>query len=82
VSKPVDAANAPTDLIRHDGKKLFRLFFLAFHHFDDPLARDILRNTIETADGFGYAFISAKSLSYLTRNLTGFSNFKSVQYPP
>jgi hypothetical protein len=54
VSKPVDAANAPTDLIERDGKKTFRLFFLAFHHFDDPLAREILRNTMETADGFGY----------------------------
>jgi hypothetical protein len=54
VSKPVDAANAPTDLIERDGKKIFRLFFLAFHHFDDPLAREILRNTMETADGFGY----------------------------
>jgi hypothetical protein len=58
VSKPVDAANAPTGLIKHDGKKTFRLFFLAFHHFDDPLAREILRNTLETADGFGYAIDS------------------------
>jgi hypothetical protein len=57
VSKPVDAANAPTDLTKRDGKKTFRLFFLAFHHFDDPLAREILRNTMETADGFGYVIV-------------------------
>jgi hypothetical protein len=58
VSKPVDAADAPTDLIKHGGnKKTFRLFFLAFHHFDDPMARKILRNTMETADGFGYVIV-------------------------
>lgn len=64
VSKPVDAANAPTDLIKRDGKKTFRLFFLAFHHFDDPLARDILRNTLETADGFGYVIVSVGRLHF------------------
>lgn len=58
VSKPVDAANAPKDLVQEDGKKVFRLFFLAFHHFDDPMAREILRNTMETADGFGYVVAS------------------------
>jgi hypothetical protein len=54
VPKPVDAANAPTDLILNDGKKVFRLLNLAFHHFDDDLGRDILKNTLDTADGFGY----------------------------
>ncbi|KAI0594178.1 hypothetical protein F4775DRAFT_458854 [Biscogniauxia sp. FL1348] len=56
VPEPVDASNAPADLIqRHTaaGKKVFRLFNLAFHHFDDDLARAILKNTIETSDGFG-----------------------------
>jgi hypothetical protein len=53
VSKSVDATNAPSDLIESDGKKVFRLFNLAFHHFDDKLGKDILRNTLETADGFG-----------------------------
>ena len=32
--------------------KLFRLFSLAFHHFDDELATKILQNTLETSDGF------------------------------
>lgn len=54
VSEPVDAANAPADLNARDGKKIFRLYNLAFHHFEDKLGLDILRNTIETADGFGY----------------------------
>lgn len=53
VAESVDATNAPANLAREDGKKVFRLYNLAFHHFDDPLARDILKNTIETADGFG-----------------------------
>ena len=53
VSEPVDAANAPAHLNRNDGKKIFRLYNLAFHHFDDNLGSDILRNTLETADGFG-----------------------------
>jgi hypothetical protein len=54
IPKPVDAANAPADLIDNDGGKTFRLFNLAFHHFEDNLGRDILRNTLKTADGFGY----------------------------
>ena len=57
VSEPVDAANAPAHLNGKDGKKIFRLYNLAFHHFDDNLGSDILRNTLETADGFGYVSI-------------------------
>lgn len=34
------------------GKKVMRLFSLAFHHFDDDLAKRILKNTVETSDGF------------------------------
>jgi hypothetical protein len=56
VPKPVDATNAPADLILGDGKKVFRMFNLAFHHFDDSLGREILKNTLETSDGFGYLF--------------------------
>lgn len=58
ISHPVDAANAPDDLLQRYGGKggkkgIFRLFNLAFHHFDDDLARAILKNTVETSDGFG-----------------------------
>jgi hypothetical protein len=56
VPEGVDAANAPEDLLRGvegvQGKKVMRLFSLAFHHFDDGLAARILDNTAETADGF------------------------------
>lgn len=66
VPESVDASNAPKDLIDRaekssegpvtvpkNQKQVFRLFNLAFHHFDDELAAQILRNTLETADGFG-----------------------------
>jgi hypothetical protein len=56
---PVDASAAAADMIARyaageDGerKKVLRLFNLAFHHFDDPLAKAILKNTLETSDGF------------------------------
>lgn len=53
----VDAANVPPGLVgryKKEGKKVMRLFSLAFHHFDDPLARRILKNTVETSDAFAY----------------------------
>lgn len=63
----VDASAAPEALLAKlksgggvDGKgkgnkkKLFRLFNLAFHHFDDELARRILKNTVENSEAFGY----------------------------
>lgn len=57
IAEPVDASDAPAELIaRHaaPGRKVFRLYNLAFHHFDDGLARAMLKNTVETSDGFGY----------------------------
>ncbi|KAK4162850.1 hypothetical protein QBC43DRAFT_345498 [Cladorrhinum sp. PSN259] len=53
VPTSVDASSAPSSLTHQEGKKVFRLFNLAFHHFDDSLARKILKNTVETSDGFG-----------------------------
>jgi hypothetical protein len=65
-AQPVDAANAPASLIqqhRASGKRIFRLFNLAFHHFDDPLARAILRNTMENSDGFAILELQGRSFS-------------------
>ena len=56
ISTSVDAANAPSasELVcGEDKRKVFRLYNLAFHHFDDELASRILKNTIEQSDGFG-----------------------------
>lgn len=55
VAEAVDAARAPRGLLGEGERSVFRLFNLAFHHFDDALAAEILRNTLETADGFGCA---------------------------
>lgn len=75
VPYPVDASNAPPDLIqtyKSAGKKTFRLFNLAFHHFDDPLAKAILRNTLETSDGFGIFELQGRDLSgFITCALFG-----------
>lgn len=53
MAESVDAANAPASLNGNAEQKIFRLYNLAFHHFDDELGSAILKNTIETADGFG-----------------------------
>lgn len=58
IRQSVDATNAPPAkaLLRGvagaQGKKVMRLFCLAFHHFDDDLAADVLQNTVETSEGF------------------------------
>lgn len=48
-----DPASTSTQSTAPPPPRVFRLFNLAFHHFDDPLAAAILRNTVETSDGFG-----------------------------
>lgn len=73
IPHPVDASDAPTALIKDRAgrhKKVFRLFSLAFHHFDDPLATKILQNTLETSDGFGIFELQARDLpSFITVTL-------------
>jgi hypothetical protein len=79
---PVDASDAPADLLSNhlnttapfsvQEKKRFRLFNLAFHHFDDALARRILANTIQTSDGFGIFELQDRSArSFLSCCLLG-----------
>ena len=70
VSKPVDATNAPLDLLDHVNlseefpkRQIFRLFSLAFHHFPDPLAKAVLANTLETSSGFAIFELQARTLS-------------------
>ncbi|KAG9251300.1 uncharacterized protein F5Z01DRAFT_728821 [Emericellopsis atlantica] len=61
--EPVDASRAPPQLVtRGDGKKLMRLFNLAFHHFDDPLAKDILRDTVQTSQGFAIFELQGRTI--------------------
>ncbi|KAI9708993.1 MAG: hypothetical protein M1812_007806 [Candelaria pacifica] len=77
ISKSIDAANAPSELIKKkaQGRKVIRLFNLAFHHFDDELATQILKNTIETADGFGIFELQNRTLPSLLTITTLFPLF-------
>ena len=58
IPQSIDATDAPSaetllkDVPGVKGKKVLRLFSLAFHHFDDGLAAKVLENTVETSDGF------------------------------
>lgn len=71
VPSSVDAANAPADLLKLAGTssrtqgKVFRLFSLAFHHFSDPLAVRILRNTLSTSDGFAILELQGRDVGSL-----------------
>ncbi|KAF6791744.1 hypothetical protein CSOJ01_14259 [Colletotrichum sojae] len=64
----IDAANAPRELLAGylgKDKKIFRLFNLAFHHFDDPLAQAILKNTLENSDGFAIFELQGRDIHSL-----------------
>ncbi|KAB8294086.1 hypothetical protein EYC80_009540 [Monilinia laxa] len=76
IAESVDAANAPRDLLKNvhgnsdmnginGQRKVFRLYNLAFHHFDNELGSEILKNTVETADGFGIFELQERTLSSL-----------------
>lgn len=77
--KSVDAAHAPRELVdgyTSKGKKVFRLFNLAFHHFDDPLAKAILKNTLETSDGFAIMELQGRDLlSFIMPAILGIGCF-------
>ncbi len=67
VPSPVDAAAAPHDLLsmartQEKSKKIFRLFFLAFHHFPDPFATRILHNTLTHSSGFAIVELQGRDL--------------------
>lgn len=67
VPSPIDAANAPRDLLSMAGtqeknKKIFRLFSLSFHHFPDPLATRILHNTLTKSSGFAIFELQGRDL--------------------
>ena len=73
-AQSVDASKAPSVLARVGSKKTMRLFNLAFHHFDDPLAKDILRNTVETSHGLAIFELQDRSVaSFMTHVLFGIS---------
>ncbi|KAG6999367.1 hypothetical protein G7Y79_00035g070390 [Physcia stellaris] len=72
IRSSVDAGDAPRNILAlatgdetRQQKKVFRLFSLAFHHFDDPSARRILQNTLETSSGFGIFELQDRSFEGL-----------------
>lgn len=54
IAKSVDACNAPPEVVTggSEQSRVFRLFCLSFHHFDDQLARRILDDSMAKSDGF------------------------------
>ncbi|CAK7213631.1 hypothetical protein SCUCBS95973_001864 [Sporothrix curviconia] len=61
--------------------RVCRLFSLAFHHFDDPLARDILKNTVETSDGFGIFELQDRSFgAFVTTLIFGLGIMLTAPY--
>lgn len=74
VPEPVDASKAPPSLVqRSDGKKLLRIFNLAFHHFDDKLATDIFRDAVRTNQAFAIFELQDRSFnSFVATSLLPF----------
>ncbi|POS82556.1 hypothetical protein EPUL_005889, partial [Erysiphe pulchra] len=63
IPESVDATCAPPSVKSNDEQKIFRFFNLSFHHFDDQIATDILRNSFKTADGFGIFELQDRTFS-------------------
>ncbi|KAL2759471.1 hypothetical protein ACRALDRAFT_1067716 [Sodiomyces alcalophilus JCM 7366] len=79
--KRANNSNGTSIVPRKQQKKIFRLFNLAFHHFDDPLARSILRNTLETSHGFAIFELQGRHAgSFATCLLLGIGLLLSAPY--
>jgi len=63
VEKPVDATNVPTYLTG------FRTLFVAFHHFQPKLARQILMDAVSKNEGIGVFEYTERSLDWLLPSL-------------
>ncbi|KAK4072765.1 uncharacterized protein Triagg1_5810 [Trichoderma aggressivum f. europaeum] len=63
-SRPVNASNASSILWNAKiGNNVMRLFNLSFHHFDDTLARGILKDTVDTGHGFAIFELQDRSFA-------------------
>lgn len=87
-AQPVDASAADTARILQgaygvdsESLRVMRLFNLSFHHFDDPLAKAILKDAVESSDGFGIFELQDRSLSsFVTTLFFGLSIMVSAPY--
>ncbi|KAF2190827.1 hypothetical protein K469DRAFT_393475 [Zopfia rhizophila CBS 207.26] len=57
---------------RHSFARIFRLFNLSFHHFDDEKAKQILRSTLEESDGFAIIELQDRRIGCLLMMLLNF----------
>ncbi|KAK0321631.1 hypothetical protein LTR82_007599 [Friedmanniomyces endolithicus] len=48
-----------------NGSKVFRIFCLSFHHFDDEAARRVLKSTLETSDAFAIVELQDRRIGSL-----------------
>lgn len=78
VPQAVDATNPPIavtsastlngsssgSLIGPDSR-IFRLYCLAFHHFDDEMAAEVLRSSMNTSDGFAILELQERNVASL-----------------
>ena len=53
-------------------RKVFRLFCLSFHHFDDAMARKVLKSTLDTSDAFAIVELQERRLGSLLLMLLEF----------
>ncbi|KAK4548003.1 hypothetical protein LTR36_010723 [Oleoguttula mirabilis] len=88
VPQPVDASFPPFSVIstttagdkdlvfraglRSNGSKVFRLFCLAFHHFDDETAKRVIKSTLETSDAFAIVELQDRRIGSLVLMLLEF----------
>ncbi|KAI9706411.1 MAG: hypothetical protein M1836_003416 [Candelina mexicana] len=66
ISRSVDATNPPQEVTSGqygERKRVFRLYCLAFHHFDDGMAKKVLESTLETSDGFAIVELVSRQVS-------------------
>ncbi len=77
IPQPVDATNPPASAMNATShtsnspsdcsstSRIFRLYCLSFHHFDDKLAQKTMASTLETSDGFAIIELQDRHISSL-----------------
>ncbi|KAI8588643.1 hypothetical protein BDZ88DRAFT_444463 [Geranomyces variabilis] len=59
IENSVDATNPPATV---RNMKAFRAFFLSFHHFDDVLAKRVVKSAMANGDGIGIFELQSRTL--------------------
>lgn len=84
VPEAVDATHPPSSVINASNshqcassnagpkRRVFRLYCLCFHHFSDPMARQVLASTLDTADGFAILELQDRRLASFVLMLLDF----------